>query len=226
MKGLHKGLLILLVTAMLLAVVSPVQAGGWAQGDDPPPASWWQRWWARFWQRDETPAAATPTPTPRPSWPVIQVRSLDQAENLPDELPPGQRVQVYASAADLGNLLAAYMASPSAARNGLLTAALSLGEGQLSAAGTMTRKVLEENEAPLWFIRGETLAVEVRAGFQTAACVPQVQLQRLRINNVVIPVSLVNRPLNEALAREWPASLCLEEITLTPEGLWLTGYRR
>ncbi len=215
----------LLVLALSLNASVTAQAGALHEdGNPPPPPTWWQQLWQRWFGPRPTPA---PTTMPAaPSMPTIAVRSLEQLEALPQQLPAGRRVQVYITADDLDSLIAVYLSSPAAKRNGLLGGEVTLAQGEVSAVGRVSRDMLEAEGVPLWFVRGDEVEVSGSGRLRAANCRLVVELRRVRLNGMALPAGVLNTLINDALVKEWPSSLCLESVTITSERVIAIGYRR
>lgn len=216
--------------ALLLVLVSltPVQAHSLLDENNPPQPSWLERllqWLGLL--RPTTPAStetvAPPSPTPAPVL-EYRIRSLQALEDLPKQLQPGRSTRAYATAADVSAILNEYLSTPNAARNGVLAGQIRLLDGEVEAEGYLARSLFEKYRIPLR-VSGESVPVSGRASLTVSNCRPKITIHALKINDRSVPLrGLISDLLNQSLQREWPAKVCLESITISPEGVSAQGY--
>lgn len=219
---------IALAFLLMLVSLAPVQAQSLLDENNPPQPNWLQRllqWLGLL--RSTTPASpetvAPPSLTPVPML-EYRIRSLQELESLPKQLQPGRSTRAYATAADVSAILNEYLATPNAARNGVLAGQIRLLDGEVEAEGYLARSLFEKYRIPLGS-NHESVPVSGRASLTVANCRPKITIHALKINGQSVPLrGLISDLLNQSLKREWPAKICLESITITPEGISAQGY--
>jgi hypothetical protein len=226
MKPWQRILLAGLVFALALSL--PVPAHALDVDDSPPPLPGWLQWLF------ELVGLATPTPTPAPTpaftpTPAVseyRVGSLKDLAGLPALLNPGKRVRVYATSVDLDAITSAYLGSPEAQADGLRGGKVTLLEGALKVEGTVSRSLIEEQGIPL-FLAGDPIQVAGEGSLTAVDCRLVVSLKTAQVNGIPLPaVSLLNQMANEALRKQWPSEVCIENVTITPQQIVAEGYRR
>ncbi|MDW8279212.1 MAG: hypothetical protein RMJ85_14435 [Anaerolineales bacterium] len=225
MKPLQRILLASLVLFLALSLVAPAYARG---TDDPSPLPGWLNWLLQLVGLAPSAPAAAPSPafTPTPSVTEYKISTLEELERLPALLQSGKRVRVSASAADVDAMVGAYLATPKAARNGLLNGKVTLLDGAVKVEGAVSRALLEKEGIPV-FLNGDVIAVEGEGSVQVADCRAQIRLTSAQMGGISVPLtSLLAQLLNEALREEWPAEVCLESVTITPQEISAQGYRK
>ncbi|GAB4484483.1 MAG: hypothetical protein Fur0016_09240 [Anaerolineales bacterium] len=228
MKLWQKILLVGLVFA--LALSAPVSAYALDVDDSPPPLPGWLQWLLGLLGLVAPTPTSTPTPlvafTPTPAVTEYRVGSLEQLEGLPALLQPGKRVRASATSADLAAMTTDYLASPGAQKNGLQEGKVILLDGAVRVEGTVSRAVIEEQGIPL-FLAGDLIQVTGEGSLTAVDCRPVVRLKTAQLNGVSFPaVSLLDQMVNQALSKEWPAEVCIESVTITPQQIVAEGYRR
>jgi hypothetical protein len=229
-KTLSKLLLSLLLIALLISLPMPALA----DGENKPPValpSWLQvllQWLGLdgfFSSPSSTPAA--PTPTPVSALPEYRMTRLEELEAFWRQLKPGQRVRVWVAASDVQSILSAWLNGPAARKNGVQSATLSLGDGFIQGSVTMERAFLEKQGFSIPFVRGEWVEIAGEVAFQVGDCRPLVRVQKITVNGSGFPLALlVEQMLNQTLSKEWPAQLCLDSLTISPEKIVVEGARR
>lgn len=142
----------------------------------------------------------------------------------PKQLQPGRSARAYATAADVSAILNEYLSTPNAARNGVLAGQIRLLDGEVEAEGYLARSLFEKYRIPLR-VSGESVPVSGRASLTVSNCRPKITIHALKINDRSVPLrGLISDLLNQSLQREWPAKVCLESITISPEGVSAQGY--
>ncbi|MCX7625469.1 MAG: hypothetical protein N2Z21_04585, partial [Candidatus Sumerlaeaceae bacterium] len=194
----------------------------------PSPLPGWLNWLLQLVGLAPSAPAAAPSPafTPTPSVTEYKISTLEELERLPALLQPGKRVRVSASAADVDAMIGAYLATPKAARNGLLNGKVTLLDGAVKVEGAVSRALLEKKGIPV-FSRGDAIPVAAEGSIQAAECRPNIRLTSVQIGGISVPLTnLLAELLNETLREEWPAEICLEAVTITPQEISAQGYRK
>lgn len=225
MKLLQRIFLASLVLFLAFSAAAPAYARG---ADDPSPLPGWLNWLLQLiGLRPSSPAAApTPAFTPTPAVTQYKISTLDELERLPTLLQPGQRVRVSASAADVEAMVGAYLATPKAAKNGLLNGKVTLLDGAVKVEGAVSRALLEKEGIPV-LVNGDVIPVAAEGSVQAADCRAQIRLTSAQMGGIAVPLTgLVAQLLNEALREEWPAEVCLDVVTITPQEISAQGYRK
>ncbi len=227
MKLWRKILLAVLIFALVLSIPMPAHALN--ASDDPPPLPGWLQWLLQLvGLATPTPSPSAPTPafTPTPFVSEYRIGSLEELEALPSRLPAGIQARAVVSAADLNAMLAAYLSTAKARSNGLLSGSVTLRDGSVKVEGVISRAWLEKQGLPL-FLSGEQVTVSGEGSVSALDCRPVLSLKSVQVNSVsVSAISLLDQMLNEALSKEWPAEVCVESITITPQQIMAQGYRR
>lgn len=224
MKLWQRILLAMLAAFLAFSVALPASARG---ADDPTPLPGWLAWLLQ-WVGLAPSASVTPTPTPSPTPSVTEYRisSLQTLEGLPALLQPGKRVRAYASASDVEAMVSAYLATPRAAKNGLRSGKVTLLEGAVKVEGAVSRALIEKQGIPV-LVNGEVIPVEGQGSIQAVDCLPQISLASAKMGGISVPLTgLLAQLLNQALREEWPANICLESVTITPQEISAQGYRK
>ncbi len=224
MKLWQRILLAVLVAFLALSVVAPAYARGM---DDPSPLPGWLAWLLQ-WVGLAPPAPVTPTPTlsPTPSVTEYRINSLEALEGLPALLQPGNRVRAYASASDVEAMVSAYLATPGAAKNGLLNGKVTLLDGAVKVEGAVSRDFIEKQGVPV-LVNGDVIPVEGQGSMQAVNCMPQISLTSVSLGGISVPLTdLLAQLLNEALREEWPGEICLESVTIASQEISAQGYRK
>ncbi|PWH17049.1 MAG: hypothetical protein DDG60_03140 [Anaerolineae bacterium] len=221
MKLWQRILLAMLVAFLALSVALPASARG---ADDPSPLPGWLSWLLSL--VGLAPPTPTPTAPPPPSVTEYRISSLETLEGLPALLQPGKKVRAYASAADVEAMVSAYLATPRAAKNGLLSGKVTLLDGAVKVEGAVSRAFIEKQGVPV-FVNGDVIAVEGQGSIQAVDCLPQISLTSARMGGISVPLTgLLAQLLNDALREEWPAGICLENVTITSQEISAQGYRK
>jgi len=228
MNRWQKFLLIALLMIFLWSVPAPALAA--AQKDDtPPPLPGWLQSILEWLGLVSTPTpAAPPAPalTPTPALQEYRVTTLAQLEALPRQLTAGKRVRAWASSSDVQAIIADYLSSPVARKNGLQSGQVTLQDGFVQVSGSIERAFVEEQGIALPF-GGDVLQVAGQGTMQVADCQPVVQLQKVTVNGVGLPLAaLLNQMLNDALRKEWPAQICLDSLMISAEKIVAEGTLR
>ncbi len=205
-----------------------------ADGENKPPValpSWLQvllQWLGLdgfFSSPRSTPGA--PASIPVSGLPEYRITRLEEVEAFWRQLQPGQRVRVWAAASDVQSILRSWLNSPAARKNGVQSATLSLENGFIRGSVTMERAFLEKQGFSIPFFQGEWVEVAGEVAFQVGNCRPIVRVQKVTVNGSGFPMAfLVEQMLNEVLGKEWPAQLCLDSLTISPEKIVVEGARR
>ena len=221
--------ILLIALLMTLFCYAPAPALAWSGDDAPPPLPGWLQFLLEWLGLVSTPTpAAPPAPalTPTPAIQEYRVTTLAQLEALPGQLTAGKRVRVWASSSDVQAIIADYLSSPAARKNGLQSGQVTLQNGFVQVSGSIERAFVEEQGIALPF-GGDVLQVEGQGTMQVADCQPVVQLQKVTVNGVGLPLTaLLNQMLNDALRKEWPAEICLDSLTISTEKIVAEGALR
>jgi hypothetical protein len=226
MKLWQRILLVGLVFALALSL--PVPAHAMDVDDSPPPLPGWLQWFLQLVGLATPPPdpASTPAFTPTPAVTEYRIGALEELEGLPALLQPGNRVRLYATSADLDAMTVAYLGSPESQADGLKDGKITLLDGALKVEGSVSRSVIEEQGISL-FLVGDLIQVEGVGSLAAVDCRLAISLKTAKVNGVALPaVSLLDQMVNEALGKEWPAQVCIENVMITPQQIVAEGYRR
>ncbi len=162
---------------------------------------------------------------PDPTLPEYRLETLDDAQQLIEEIGPDTRVRLIAADADLNAIIRDNIGDV----EGVDSVIVTFDQKTVKIEVTLDRSVVEDNGVKLpFFISGEQLSGSVTLTPETANCrITSVKVKGLRLNKTGLGLfnGLAENAINATLAEvEWDERVCIEQIFLTPGEIAVEGY--
>ncbi len=171
---------------------------------------------------------ATPTPTatppPTPVLPEYKITSMSDLKSLEQKLTANQPSRVIITEADINALIMEALGSKHAGE--VRNLAITLVQDEIKVSVEVDRQTVESYGVPLGGQAG-TLKIDGTFGVAVQNCRASLKVKEIKINDRGFPLGgTAEKLLNNAIDKNWPDSVCVQQVTLTPGQLTLEGYRK